>query len=256
MACHRGDFKAVPTREPGGSGTDVAGEEEDGEKLEMIPLTQANSPESGSGGGGDLVLQDGHFTGSRAVGRPGDENTPGSSEAVGDEDAGVAEDTQGEGHRLLSFQRGNSEQTVFKGEAGRTHAPISFHGHVESLRSSGEAGGIDMDGSGAESGRLGRIRRRGTSACWQECLVPVKLLQDRRTRAIVFVYSIFSVRCRADRRCTSFSLRREVACPSRGTLSSSSAQRASLRTKRIVGETFTTTVVLRWGTIELPVFPP
>lgn len=152
--------------------------------LEMIPLTQANSIDSGSGE--DLGLQGDHSNGERTTGNTADEGISRSSDrTVHDDDTGG---TQGEGQRLLSAQRGNSEQLGFAGEAGRTG---SSHGHVGGLTGSREVEGFDV----AESERLGRRRRRRTSTCWQECLVPVKLLQDKHTRNILFVYSVFSVRC-------------------------------------------------------------
>lgn len=163
----------------------------------MTPLTQANSPESGSGGGENLVLHVGSLTGSGVIGHTAvDGKTPGESEAFGDDDTGFGEDTHGEDHRLLSSQRDKGAQLGFARGASRIRvAPGSFRGHVEGLRGSREVEGFDMEGKGAEGGWLARKRRRGTSAFWKECLVPVKLLQDKRTRAIVFVYSIFSVRC-------------------------------------------------------------
>lgn len=161
--------------------------------LEMIPLAQASSIESSSAGGEDLGLQGVSLEPLRAAGHNADDDAPGRNEPVdGGSTGGAAEDSQEETRRLLSSPRGDREQLDSTGKAGRTHALGSFHGHVEGLRGSGGVEGFDLAGSGAESRRLGRRGRR-RSACWQECLMPAKLLQDKRTRAIIFVYAVFSV---------------------------------------------------------------
>lgn len=195
FSCHGSDLKPLPTREAGGARTDAA-EEEDDEMLEMIPLTRAHSLEdSGSGGGEDLGLQGVSLGGSGTTGHTADEDTPAGNEPSDDGGTSAAEDSQEVDQRLLSSQRGNGEQLGFADEAGRTHAPGSLHGHVGGLRGSGKVKGFGVDGSGAENRRLRRRRRRRSrSACWQECLVPAKLLHDKQIRATIFVYAAFSVR--------------------------------------------------------------
>eukprot|EP00752_Nemacystus_decipiens_P011395 g10122.t1 len=162
----RGDFKPHRTKGAGDAETDAAEDEEDSEMLEMIPWTRANSLESGRAGREDVVLSD-NLADSRVIGHIEDEEAPENIEPVGDDNASVAGDTQGEGHRLLSSQRGKNEQWGIAREVKD----------------------VDMDGRRRIKRRRGG---RACSACWKECLVPVKLLQDKRTRSIVFVYSIFS----------------------------------------------------------------
>lgn len=169
----------------------------DDEILEMVPLTQTKSFERSRGDGEGLGLRAVGIEASRANGHTADAETRGGEEPRDDVDADVAEDSQEEGHRLLSSHGGHGEQFGAQNGAGQTRDPESFHGHVGGLRGSGEVGGFDVDGSGGESRRLCARRYWGGrgSACWQEFLVPARLLQDRKTRAIILVYAVFSVRC-------------------------------------------------------------
>lgn len=69
----------------------------------------------------------------------------------------------------------------------------SRYGLVGDLQiNTNERGGFDEDGHVSElhDGESQTTR----SAVWREFLVPIKLLQDKRVRAILFVYGLYSVR--------------------------------------------------------------
>lgn len=62
----------------------------------------------------------------------------------------------------------------------------------DSRRESG--GGIETNPDGGVLESFDGEDQTTTSAVWRECLVPVKLLQEERVRAILFVYGVYSVR--------------------------------------------------------------
>lgn len=65
---------------------------------------------------------------------------------------------------------------------------------------SGRESGGDFDTktkrSGPDEGALESFHEEDqtTSAVWRECLVPIKLLREKRVRGILFVYGVYSVR--------------------------------------------------------------
>ncbi|CAN0223141.1 unnamed protein product [Pylaiella littoralis] len=63
-----------------------------------------------------------------------------------------------------------------------------FSGGFE--KKTAEMGGFDEDGHPLERG--GGASQTKTSAVWREFLVPIKLLQEKRVRAILFVYGLYS----------------------------------------------------------------
>lgn len=172
-------------------------QEEEGRILEMTPLMQAKSLNDGSSGsGGDEPHQCGVvLKGPR--GAVCDGEVTGRSETVDDDEddgggrSGCTGDSEEEGHRLLSTQKSNDRHAGFARDGVLSnHAHGSFHRNCRGTRDVEEVKVVDGDGRGGEG-----QRRRGRSPFWQECLVPAKLLEERRTRAILFVYAVFSVRC-------------------------------------------------------------
>lgn len=167
---------------------------DEGRILEMTPVTQIKSVEDGSSGsdGDETRLGGNSWKGSRAAGY--DDFAVRNAAADDDDDgvyrSGSAGDSAEEGHRLLSSHRANDQHPGFAGERGHIdHVHDSFHRNARCARDVEEVEVADELGHG-DAGQ----RRRRRSACWQECLVPAKLLQEERIRAILFVYAIFSVR--------------------------------------------------------------
>lgn len=170
---------------------------EEGMILEMTPLMQAKSLDSGSSGsGGDEARQGGNsLKSSRAAVYVSEVAV--RSETVDDDEydgecrSGCIGDSEEEGHQLLSTQMSNDRHPGFVGERGH-----SSRAHGSLHRSSSRARDVEevMVVGGGGRGDEGQ-QRRGMSAFWLECLVPAKLLEERRTRAILFVYAVFSVRC-------------------------------------------------------------
>lgn len=171
--------------------------------VEIIPTTGVyhtfESDIDGSGGD-NMLLADRRVEGSRAVRYNGD--IEGRSETADcydiDDDHGRISGEQG--RQLLSASRRPSNDVNDDGgddddEAaacgagdGRNGSRGTFRTTPRALRRQEKVKGFGDSGRGDE-GRWGR-----TSACWRECLVPMQLLRERRTRNVMFVYAVFSVR--------------------------------------------------------------
>ncbi|CAM9128529.1 unnamed protein product, partial [Hapterophycus canaliculatus] len=196
--------------------------DEEGAMLEMLPLTQGDSLEGGgsdSSGRGvnDKGLVDTNLESARAVGDDGDvtatqQRTTGRDErgdgagasydglGVGDIDRDHVGDSNDENHRLLVSSRG-AKRRPSNGQLSNLE-----NGGVERTRINGDSLRRDMRGSafgekaskpeGLDEGRggaTGTLRRMLVkSACSRECLVPIRLLEERRTRSVMFVYAVFS----------------------------------------------------------------
>lgn len=197
--------------------------------LEMLPLTQADcafegdgvaSSSEGSKNGGpvnpllgstEAAGHDGDMTAARkkgtGVGENGDSADNGyDGVSVGDFGGDHVGDSDEEDRRLLPSPRrangGGLNEQPSDLEAGRV-ARRSVNGKglcrgVGGLTSTEEARKSEGfgEGRGGGAGRLSRrlSRRLVKSSCARECLVPIRLLEEKRTRSVMFVYAVFSVR--------------------------------------------------------------
>lgn len=165
----------------------------------MVPLMPSDSVEGGNDGGYRNLRRKRVVSseGSRSAGQAAGDaiGTEIELAAVDDADArGPAGEPREEERRLLSSRSGDEEQLGFADDGVRDLARNSYFRQVRGLSESGEVEGADEDGGGGESRRLGRNWRRARNDCWRECRVPVQLLAAKRTRTIVFIYAVFSVR--------------------------------------------------------------
>lgn len=200
-----GEFKLLSPSEAGTVETHEAATVEEGGMVEMTPTARTqNTLESDTNGSGrdNMLLADRRAQGSRAVRYDGGiEDRSGTADCYDiDDDHGR---TSGEQSRRLLSANGRSanddyvddgddddEAAAFGAGDGRKGNRGSFRTTTRALQRLKKAKGFGDSGSGRE-GRWGR-----RSTCWRECLVPIQLLTERRTRNVMFVYALFSVRPR------------------------------------------------------------
>lgn len=200
---------------------------EEGAMLEMLPLRQA-SASSLDGGGGDRDnggddRQNGRSTkallvSTRAAGFEEDvaearSKSNGVGGFGGTENNGVGAVSDGhnvgdsiddeESSRLLGSPRkgkdgaSNGTSLSFCGGGGghRGDTDTRACADIGDLKLSADARDVEGFGEGSRSrGVRRRNRRLANSACSREFLVPIRLLEERRTRSVMFVYVVFSVR--------------------------------------------------------------
>lgn len=176
---------------------DIAAAEEG--VLEMVPLTQENSLDDSND---EAVVATRGVTVERDAAEAGQERAFPPSKDCGrrleDDLADVCE-------RLCSGSHGEPDEERLLSTRRRARSSSETR-----LETGGEGGGSrSRQHTGALSDeRLARSEHRKTfnastgegrgekSACWGECLVPMKLLTNRRVRGILFVYAVQSVRSR------------------------------------------------------------
>ncbi|CAM9579188.1 unnamed protein product [Ectocarpus fasciculatus] len=196
-----GEFKLLSLSEAGTVETHEAATVEEDRMIEMIPTTRVHdtleSDVDGSGGD-NMLLADHGAECSRAVWYDGD--IEGRSETADcyniDDDHGR---NSGEQSRQLLWASGRSfkddndddgndddEASAFGAGDGRKNSRGSFRTTTRALQRLEKVKGFGDSRDGGEV-RLGR-----KNACWRECLVPIQLLRERRTRNVMFVYAVFS----------------------------------------------------------------
>ncbi|CBN75080.1 conserved unknown protein [Ectocarpus siliculosus] len=196
-----GEFKLLSVSEAGTVETHEAATVEEGGMVEMTPTARTqNTLESDTNGSGrdNILLADRRAEGSRAVRYDGGiEGRSGTADCYDiDEDHGR---NSGEQSRQLLSASGRSsnddyvddgderdEAAAFGAGGGRKSNRERFRTTTRALQRLEKAKGFGDSDSGGE-GRWGR-----RSTCWRECLVPIQLLTERRTRNVMFVYALFS----------------------------------------------------------------
>ena len=146
-------------------------------------LAKADRVRSHSGGGG---------------GGRGGGSTPGSAcnselETVGNNTCnGNSAQARAEERLPLARRRSRSSSGAQDLEGGEllSSAHGGAHGNARSA-SDGIRQGGGVDAGGGESQGEARWRQ---NACLRECLLPIKLLEEKRVRTVLFVYVLFSVR--------------------------------------------------------------
>lgn len=109
-------------------------------------------------------------------------------------------DRREENRQLLSPRSGDEEKLKLGvtgdgvGHHGRDTGGYFWQSRGSDVGEVEDVADDDEGGSGREGRRFWRNRRRARTVCWWECRVPAKLLGEKRTRTIVFVYAFFSVR--------------------------------------------------------------
>lgn len=199
---------------------------EEGKLVEMVPMTQASSldddgddgfqeqedtkaPEaswgqrgfekpvgsgggSGSGGGGVPVIRDepvGGVTGRDETIGGGGIMAVGCSNVTGEESRLREARLPNEALREETphVERGSRSKSSKNGNGVRTSGGKELSGS-----SAGGSKGVGAESRDGLEGRCGK-------ACWREFLLPMKLFRDKKVRAILFVYGIFSVRFRENK---------------------------------------------------------
>lgn len=158
----RARFKPLPTSESTGVET-PEGDMEEGRVLEMTPLTQTNSVHDDDDDD-DQCLQPFRAASGRSPSRGGG----GTLGFAGSDN---------EDHNNSDVRRGVNR------EGGRG-------GFMGDLENETNRRGFDEDGMA----HVLESETTTSSAVWREFLVPIKLLQEKRVRAILFVYVLYSVR--------------------------------------------------------------
>lgn len=194
-------------------------EEGKGKALEMTPLTQANSVDDGGNDDEEILaeLLEGSLEESTT--------TKAITIGVGDGDGDGVEHVRGGTTSDATNSFGTSGAALLEtgGKDAAGHDKNGTQFWKPSLAPSGSSppcrerrGTLGFDGEarrGVSKASDGRREvetstnpdervlesfdgedQTTTSAVWRECLVPVKLLQEKRVRAILFVYGVYSVR--------------------------------------------------------------
>lgn len=175
-------FEPIPTTEAEIHSQEATADKEGG--VEMTPLDNANDLQFASGGRG------------RATAGSGGETEP---VTVGDSEGFKSSNVQARANDRLPLiqQRLRSPSRARELEGAELRSVNDgARRYARSTRdSTGEGEGVDAgSGESREGGR--RI------AFLRECLLPMKLLEEKRVRTVMFVYALFSVRrefCLSDR---------------------------------------------------------
>ena len=195
-----------------------------GKTLEMTPLTQANSLDGGGGDDDDGALAElleGRLEESAAtagatatgvvgvrggVGNAREATTGDAASRFGDSEAALLEtggrDAAGHHKSYTRFWQasrapGGSSPPSRRGRGAPGFDAEAHRGVSEAGDGNRESGGGLVTRTNPDEGALERFDgedQTTRSAIWRECLVPIKLLQEKRVRAILFVYGVYSVR--------------------------------------------------------------
>ena len=182
--CRHG-FEPLPTSEAELHSQEATADEGGG--VEVPNLDNAYVPEVAKV---DRVRS--HSGGGRGGATPGSVDKGGCETVSNGRCNGSSAQARAEERLPLARRRSRSSSGAQDLEAGELHS--SVHGRAYGSSRSG-GGGIrqsgDFDTVVGESRGGGRGRK---NACLRECLLPVKLLEEKRVRTILFVYVLFSVR--------------------------------------------------------------
>lgn len=182
--CRRG-FEPLPTSEAELHSQEAAADE--GGRVEMPNLDNAYDPELANV---DRVRL--HSGGGRGGATPGSTDKGGYEIVNNGGCNGSFAQARAEEQLPLARRRSRSSSGAQDLEAGELHSSVHGRAYGSSrLEGAGVRQGGGFDAVGGESRGGGRRRK---NPCLRECLLPVKLLEDKRVRTILFVYVLFSVR--------------------------------------------------------------
>ncbi|CAM9287714.1 unnamed protein product [Ectocarpus sp. 8 AP-2014] len=194
-----GEFKLLSLSEAGTVETHEAAAVEEGGMVEMIPTarTQTTLESDANGRGRDNMVSADRRQHATVRYDGGIEGRSGTADCYDiDDDRGGNSGEQG--RQLLSASGRSSnddyvdggddddEAAAFGAGDGRKGNRGSFRTTTRALQRLEKVKSFGDGGSGGE----GRCGRRST--CWRECLVPIQLLTERRTRNVMCVYALFS----------------------------------------------------------------
>eukprot|EP00752_Nemacystus_decipiens_P011400 g10125.t2 len=212
-------FKPLATSEPDELDTrDAEMEEGLGKTLEMTPLTQANSLDDGGNDDEETLAElldgnSGESTPARAatigvgdigeVGTARDGTTSDGTNRFVDSGAALLKigEKDAAGHNNDSrFWQSSRAPSGSSPPSRNGRGALGFDREArrgarrESVSLSTNGGRLNMKTS-PDEGMLENFDgedQTTRSAVWRECLVPIKLLQEKRVRAILFVYGVYS----------------------------------------------------------------